>query len=277
MGRVLLGTGEYATIPYCFENLGIRVYSAEELCYVLKENAFLLDVEILNKKLVRWIDEVLALPELAAELYPLINRKTSAGAFAATILRYVGFYEEEVIARIEGIYKSGADLNIYEKLKNRVDYMVSAGRYAAAVLEYDSLLEQLPQEEKMLRAKILHNKGVALCGLFFFTEAAEAFQEAYTVVPDCETLTEYLAAKRMSMEDGEYVAFVAAHPDYYAETMELESRVESLRREWEEAATKKQLDERMALKEEGDMAAYYEETDRWVRELKNKYRDSIVN
>ena len=244
---------------------------------MLKENAFLLDVEILNKKLVRWIDEVLVLPELAAELYPLINRKTSAGVFAATILRYVGFYEEEVVARIEEIYKSGADLNIYEKLKSRVDYMVGAGRYAAAVLEYDSLLEQLPEEEKMLRAKILHNKGVALCGLFFFTEAAGAFEEAYAVVPDSETLTEYLAAKRMAMEDSDYVAFVAAHPDYYVETMELESRVESLRREWEEALSRKQLDDRLALKEEGDMAAYYEETDRWVRELKNKYRDNIVN
>ena len=155
--------------------------------------------------------------------------------------------------------------------------MVGAGRYAAAVLEYDSLLEQLPEEEKMLRAKILHNKGVALCGLFFFKEAAGAFEEAYAVVPDSETLTEYLAAKRMAMEDSDYVAFVAAHPDYYAETMELESRVESLRREWEEALSRKQLDDRLALKEEGDMAAYYEETDRWVRELKNKYRDNIVN
>ena len=276
MGRVLLSTGEYATIPYCFENLGIRVYSAEELCYVIKENAFLLDVEILNKKLVRWIDEVLALPQLAAELYPLLNRKTSVGVFVSAILRYVGFYDEETIAHIEEIYKSGTDLNIYEKLKSRADYMVSAGRYAKAVLEYDSLLEELPGEEKQLRAKLLHNKGVALCGLFFFTEAAQAFKEAYAIIPDAETLTEYLAAKRMSMEESEYVAFVAGIPDYYTETMELESRVERLHREWEEAAVKKQLEERMAIKEEGNMAAYYEETDRWVRELKHRYRDSVV-
>ena len=186
MGRVLLSTGEYATTPYCFDNLGIRVCSAEELCYVLKENAFLLDVEIMNKRLVRWIDEVLGLPDLAGQLYPLINRKVSVGIFVATILRYVGFYEEETIVRIEEIYKTGADLNIYEKLKNRTDHMVAAGRYATAITEYDSLLEQLPEEEKQLRAAMLHNKGVALCGMFYFTEAAQAFGESFEIVPDTD-------------------------------------------------------------------------------------------
>lgn len=277
MGRVLLSTGEYATTPYCFDNLGIRVYSAEELCYVLKENAFLLDAEIMNKRLVRWIDEMLGLSDLAAQLYPLINRRVSAGVFVAALLRYVGFYEEETILRIEEIYKSGADLNVYEKLKNRVDYMVKAGHYGSAIMEYDSVLRQLPAEEKQLRAAMLHNKGVALCSMFFFEEAACAFMESFEVLPDTEVLTAYLAAKRMSMGEAEYVAFVAGVPDYYAEMMELESRMDHLRREWEESSVKKQLAERLMMKEEGDMAAYYEETDKWVRNLKNKYRETIQN
>ncbi len=277
MGRVLLSTGEYATTPYCFDNLGIRVYSAEELCFVLKENAFLLDVEIMNKRLVRWIDEMLGLSELAAGLYPLVNRKVSLSIFVGTILRYVGFYGEETIVRIEEIYNSGADLNIYEKCKNRADHMASAGRFAGAIMEYDGLLEKLPQEEKQLRATILHNKGVALSSMFFFEEASRAFMESFEVVPDTEVLTAYLAAKRMSMGEGDYVAFVAGVPDYYAETMELESKVEKLRREWEESDVKKQLAQRLQFKEEGDMATYYEETDKWVRGLKNQYREMILN
>lgn len=280
MGRILLTTGEYAEIPYCFENLGIRVYSAEELCYVLKENAFLLDTDLLNKKLVRWIDESLHLHELAKALYPLINKKAAVAVFAETILRYVGFYDEETIARIEEIYQNGTDLNFYEKLKSKVDYMAAAGRFAPAVSEYEALIEELPQEEKVLRAKLLHNKGVALCGLFFFKEAEKVFEEAYALLPDPEILTEYLAAKRMSMGEGEYVAFAAGHPDYYEETMELESRVKQLVQEWELSAEKRRLDERAVYKEQGDMAAYYEVTEEWVRKLKNEYRNhtgSIVN
>ena len=79
------------------------------------------------------------------------------------------------------------------------------------------------------------------------------------------------------MSESEYVAFVAGVPDYYAETLEVESRVENLRREWEESPVKKQLEQRLMLKEAGDMAAYYEETDKWVRGLKNIYRETNLN
>ena len=57
LGKVLLSTGAYAKTPYYLEGLGIRVYSAEELCYVLKEDAFFLDRSIVDRKLIRWIEE----------------------------------------------------------------------------------------------------------------------------------------------------------------------------------------------------------------------------
>lgn len=277
MGRVLLETGEYAKIPYCFENLDIRVFSAEELCYVLKENAFLLDREIVNRKLVKWIDEVLKLPELAASLYPLLHQKTSVGAFVGIILQYVGFYDEKTIRQTEEIFHKGANLNIYEKMKTRVDYMVAGGRYVPAILEYDTLLEQLPEEEKNLRAKVLHNKGVALCGLFLFEEAAEQFKKAYDVQADEETLVEYLAAKRLSMEEGDYISFAAGFPEYYETTLALEKRVEELRSRWEAAEEKQYLDERLSWKTEGYMTRYYSETDKKIQELKNRYRGNVGN
>lgn len=275
MGKVLLCTGEYAKIPYVFESLGIRVYSAEELCYVLKENAFLLDREIVDKRLVRWIDESLKLQELANALYPMLRQKTSVGAFAGIILQYVKFYDLETIRQTEEVYKRGANLSGYEKLKTRVDYMVSNGKYAPALLEYDVLLEQLPEGEKELTARIIHNKGVALTGLFLFEEAAEQFRRSYDILPDQETLIEYLAAKRMSMEEGEYISFAAGFPEYYEETLELEKRVEGLRSQWETAEQKQYLDMRLAWKQEGNVVRYYVETDKKVQDLKNRYRESV--
>ncbi len=272
MGRVLLRTGDYAKIPYCFDSLGIRVYSAEELCYVLKENAFLLDREIVSKRLVRWIENELKLSELAGLLYPFLNQKTSVGAFAGIILSYVKLYDTESIRRTEEMFHTGANLSAYEKLKTRVDYMVSNGRYASALVEYDSLLSQLPKEEKELTAKIIHNKGVALCGLFLFEEAARQFKGSYDLLPDTETLIEYLAAKRLSMEEAEYISFAAGFPEYYEETLELEKRVEGLRSQWKNAQQAQDLEELRSLKEEGRMTQYYKESERKVQELKNSYR-----
>lgn len=277
MGRVLLGTGEYAKIPYCFENLGIRVFSAEELCFVLKENAFLLDKEIVNKKLVRWIDEILGLPELAASLYPLLHQRTSVGVFASAILQYVGFYDVETVRNTEKLFHKSANLNVFEKLKTRVDYMVTNGRLSLAVPEYDALLAALPPKEVKIRAGALHNKAVALCGLFLFEEAAEEFKKSFDILPERENFISYLAAKRIAMEESEYVAFVAGFPDYYEDTLELEKRVEALRISWEESKEKHFLDECKELKTEGYMSRYYEAVDNKMQELKRKYRESVGN
>lgn len=275
MGRILLGTGEYAATPYYFENLGLRVYAAEELCYVLKENAFLLDREIINKRLVKWIEEELKLPELAGELYPLLHKKTPVGAFAGVILRYTGFYDEETVEQAEAIYQTGANLNAYEKLKARVDYLTQNGKYTAAVQEYEVLLSKLPEGEKELTSKIIHNMGVAMCGLFLFEEAAKQFLKSYEIRQDKETLVEYLAAMRLSMKEEDYISFAAGHPEYYEETLMLEKRMEELVTVWEESEQKRALDRRLLRKVHGDSTGYYAETDRRLYELKNEYRESV--
>lgn len=277
MGKVLLKTGEYAKTPYYFESLGIRVYSAEELCYVLKENAFLLDREIIDKRLIRWIEEGLKLKDLAMSLYPLLHQKTSVGAFVGMILQYVNFYDKDTVHKVEDIYKKSANLNIYEKLKTRIDYMTSNEKYAPALLEYDALLSQLPEGEEDLTARIMHNKGVALCGLFLFEEAAEQFLNSYKLLKREETLIAFLAAKRLSMEEGEYISFVAGFPEYYEQTLELEKKVEALKEQWETTKEKQFLTERIKRKEQGDVVEYYQETDNRLREIKDRYRQNVEN
>ena len=277
MGKILLGTGEYAKTPYYFENLGLRVFSVEELCYVLRENAFLLDREIVNKRLVRWIEEELNLSELADMLYPLLHKKTPAGAFAGVILRYTNFYEEETVEKTEEIYEAGANLSVYEKLKSRVDYLVRNEKYMAAIREYEVLLGKLPEQEKEMTSSIIHNMGVAMCGLFLFEEAAQQFLKAYELKQDGETLVEYLAAMRLSMKEEDYIAFAAGHPVYYEDTLTLEKRVEELGAAWEESEEKRGLDRRLLRKVQGDTAGYYAETDTRLQELKNQYRESVTS
>ena len=77
------------------EGLDIRVYSMEELCYCLKENAFLLDLSIMNDKLVDWIGEECKVWELAKQLYPMVHKQGSLSVFVVTILQYVGMYRKK--------------------------------------------------------------------------------------------------------------------------------------------------------------------------------------
>lgn len=93
--RVSLCVGNYSTTPYYIAGLDIPVYSMEELCFCLKENAFLLDMSVMRDELVEWIEKECGLKTLAGELYQLIHKKGSLSTFVGMIQEYVGFYDAE--------------------------------------------------------------------------------------------------------------------------------------------------------------------------------------
>ena len=250
--KASLCVGEYCENAYNVEGLDIRVYSMEELCYCLKENAFLLDLSIMNDKLVDWIGEECKVWELAKQLYPMVHKQGSLSVFVVTILQYVGMYDPE------------------------------ERKYAAAIRGYDMLLEtwnHLEQEGKELpagkvRAAILHNKGVALTGLMFYDKAAYYFNEAWKTDPDREHLDAYLAAKRMELTEDAYVAFAAQNPENYTESLELEKRIEQFEREWEQQPEYRQLRLRGDWRV-NDRVKYDAENERLTQALKNSYRTSV--
>ena len=98
--RASLCVGEYCENAYTVEELGISVCCMEELCYCLKENAFLLDLSIMNDKLADWIGEECKVRELAKQLYPMIHKQGSLSVFVLTILQYVGMYGEEDLKQV---------------------------------------------------------------------------------------------------------------------------------------------------------------------------------
>ena len=244
--------------------------------------AFLLDLSIMNDKLVDWIGEECKVWELAKQLYPMVHKQGSLSVFVVTILQYVGMYDPEEILQVEQVLKQGAGLSNLEKRKSQIDYMVEKRKYAAAIRGYDMLLEtwnHLEQEGKELpagkvRAAILHNKGVALTGLMFYDKAAYYFNEAWKTDPDREHLDAYLAAKRMELTEDAYVAFAAQNPENYTESLELEKRIEQFEREWEQQPEYRQLRLRGDWRVH-DRVKYDAENERLTQALKNSYRTSV--
>lgn len=275
MGRAVLLCGKDATTPYRFANPDIPVWSIEELCYLMKENAFLLEKDIMDRRLVAWIDAECGLEDLAASLYPLLTQKGTVNAFVLTILQYVGCYGRETIEEVDRLLSQGANLSTYEKYKVRVDHMAGSGRYAEAAAAYDALMEELPQEESRLRADLWHNKGVALTGLFLFEQAADCFLRSYELCPERETYVAYLAAERMHLSESDYISFVAQLPDAYEASLELERRVEALGRSWESQIDRQRLEQMKQWKAYGESVKYYEEAQRMIQGLKHSYRVGV--
>lgn len=280
MGQIILCTGQYAEKPYFVEKFYINLYSVEELCYLLVEKAEMLDSEIMQKELVQWLDEQCGLNQLAHALYSLLNQNGSTAAFAGIILEYVNLYPADVVARTEEIIRSSEGLSPFERKKSKADYMLQSKRYYGALKQYYALLEQIPETDQLLRAKVLHNMGVAYARLFMFRQAAEWFRQAFEANGAKESLVLYLASVRMYSQDKEYIAFIADHPEYHNVSLQVERRMEQTAEQFEATDENRMLFTLRVFKEEGSSTAgsdspYYQEIEKLTTGLKERYREYV--
>lgn len=282
--RASVCVGNYTTTSYYMAELGLSVYCIEELCYVMKENAFLLDTSIMNDVLVEWVGEGCGLKELSRELYSMVHKKGSLSGFVTIIMEYVGLYDNDTIREVEQVLKRGAGLSNIEKRKSQIDYLVRKKKYMAAARGYEYLLatwEEAANENKELpgmevKASILHNMGVALNGMMSYNHGAECFRQAYELMGNEESLAAFLATRRLALSEEDYVAFMAENPQFYKASMDLERQLEKLQNQWESHADYLRLEERRQWRYGVDKQKYYEESERMVEALKSAYRHRVT-
>lgn len=265
--------GNYAKVPYYFEKLDIRVFCMEELCYCLKENAFLLGNEIMHDTLLKFISNECDVPQLARELYPLVHKKGNLSTFVAMILEYVGFYDPEEIKEVENTLKQGASLSDYEKQKIQIDYMVEKKKYASALEEYERLYQAMPKDARS--GAVLHNMGVVYANMMMYEKAAEVFQKAYQLTGSDASFVAYLGARRFELTDREYVNFAAELTEQYANEMELEKILERVNEVWENSPEYQGIINMKEWREEGLLSKYEEESSLILDSLKEDYRSCV--
>lgn len=277
--RVSVCVGNYAKTPYCIPGLEIEVYCMEELCHCMRENAFLLDLSIMNDQLLVWIERECGLRELAGALHPLVHRQGSLSMFVTAILRYVGWGDEAAISETEQAIRQGAGLSGIEKRKSQIDYLVEKRKYRSALRGYQELLREWQDREpesgkipaREFLARIWHNKGVAYTGLMLYGRAAECFWQAFDLQGGREDSLAYLAAKRMELSEEDYVAFAGEHGEWHDLALELEKKLERAMDEWEQQPDYLRLYHRRELRS-SDRRQFYEDNERMVQALKDSYR-----
>ena len=282
--QAYLCVGEYSSVPYLIQGLETRVYCMEELCYCLKENAFLLDRTLMNDELLDWIRVRCGLPELADFLYPMVHRQGSLSTYVSAILQYVGLYEADAIRQVEQILKRGASLSSLEKRKEQIDYLVKKKKYMAAVRGYDGLLlrwaefgdKGLSVSGEELKANIYHNKGVAYARLMLYGQAGDSFLSAYRITGNEEEYLCFLATKRLALSERQYVSFASGEMEHYELTLELEKKMEELQQEFLLQPEMLMIRQRQAYRDAGDEQRYLEEGANLCRILKNGYRQSVM-
>lgn len=272
---IRLCIGEYARTGYEPERMGIKVHCLEELCFFIRENAFLLDDGFMEEALGEWLATECKLQELGEELKKACRKRITLKSYVGIILEYAGFYSKEINDQIENIIVENSSLSIYEKKKARADALVQKGHYGKAGKEYAKLLQMLPEDMTILKGEIYHGCGVCLAKMFYFHLAGEYFLKAHTMTGKIASYHQYLWTKRLSMSEKDYVEFLREHEEAYEDSVEMEDYLEELSAQWEHSHSGMLFAGIRKEKEFRRIAEYQNKLNERVDYLKDAYREMI--
>lgn len=275
MSKILLCVGKYARQPYYVKSACMKVYCVEELCYLFVSNPFVIDSEIMDRELAEWLDRECGLTQLSHQLLTLFHRGSQASIFVNTVLDYVNYCTPRERKKIEEVLQSNAGLSDYERRKKQGDYLLNYKKYRLALAEYDSLCRELPETESALKPSLYHNMAVCYTGFFMFESAAKYFKRAYDMSRREESGIQYLLARRLSMREDAYVAFIAEHGEYHELSLKVEKLLTAAGGEFEASEENRMLSALKIYKDEGNVASYYDEIDRVIGRLKDEYRELV--
>ncbi len=135
MGRYLLG-GKEARLPYEVEELDLRLYTIEELCYYIYHHVPLIGDDFINDHLLTFLRKELALPEIADKIERFYNAPSDLDATLLMLLSEVGFYSDQELMEFKSRLVVRRRKNGPERMLMKADSLYAKKRYAKAIRLY---------------------------------------------------------------------------------------------------------------------------------------------
>lgn len=277
MSDLILCIGKLAENPYYIIGLGMNIYSIEELCYYLVQNAYILDNDIMDESLCDYISDELELKEIAEELRMLLKKRVSLGEYVTRLLDMTGYLPEDELREIKQVLVDNASLSFAKKRKKRADNLLNAKKFTRAIDEYQYILKGTSRDEDPdIAADILHNIGVAYARLFIYDKAAYYFRESLEIRENKEARIHYLQALRMTMKKEQYDRFVLRMGFDEGLIRDAEDRMVIVQRSVPDTEYAKELQHIKDLKSDGKVSEYYTEVEKVFKDWKQEYRDQMI-
>ncbi|MFA9378596.1 MAG: hypothetical protein ACERKZ_17920 [Lachnotalea sp.] len=262
MGRLILCYSKKAEKPYYIKNMNLHLYTIEELCYYLYHNIYLIDENVIDDGLIKWIDEELELTELSEQLS---RNRGSVKALMLNILNYTGYFSNEDIAKTDKLLSRIEGQSCIEKRMDRADHLLHSKKYVEAILEYISLYDL---KEDSLNERILNNMGVAYAGMFLMNEAAKCFKGAYEMNQNSEIFKQLLYAVALSSKEEIEDTMMQYESEENEKILDIKMN-EILA--FESSNKRKQLNKVLQYKKDNQIAMYYEGLENLLGAWKKEY------
>lgn len=268
MGKIILCRGQRTDKPYVTPQTDIKLYSAEELCYYIYNNIYLIGQDLIDDNLIEFLQAV-GEGELAARVKKLKESGASLAQILVTILKSIDYYSVAEIEQLKEILNTLGKQSVCERLKVRGDGYLNAKFYFAAISCYESIIKDYKGKDLLAAdyAKVYHNLGTAYARMFMYEKAVEYYDEAYRLGQHEESKKCSIAASIMAKKDKEPVN-VDVQEDEYVVQRELETLMDNARYSDEY----RELEDIDRLKGDGNLTQFNQAIDAkltsWVANLK---------
>ncbi|MGN0480621.1 MAG: hypothetical protein ACI4EV_03550 [Lachnospiraceae bacterium] len=269
MAGIILCRTKVAQNPFFISNMGINIYSMEELCYYIYNNIYLIGIDLVDEELIKFIGEELGESGLAQRLTYLKKAKAGLAELVITILKYVDYYDSSEIEQVRETLESINTRNVYERLKMRADTLLENKKYIGAIKNYEKII----QGEKDLTlpgifyAKVYHNLGCAYGNMFLYDKARDCFAKAYETGQHEES-KKCLIAARLLDENYKKTAFTDENDD---EAFVFSREIEAVLDDSALCPDCVALNQLETARNNGNGELYYEQLKAMIDGLKKKY------
>ena len=147
MGRYLL-CGKEAELPFEIEELDLRIYTMEELCYYIYNNLMLIGDDFVNEQLIGFIRNGLEMPEIADKIERFHTNASDLDTTLTMLLSEVGYYSEAEMAVFQEALLKRRRTNGPERVRLKADGLAMRKRYYAAIRYYRTLLNE-PKDSRV--------------------------------------------------------------------------------------------------------------------------------
>ncbi|MBR5349071.1 MAG: hypothetical protein IK125_07530 [Lachnospiraceae bacterium] len=271
MGSYILSLSPMAKHPYRTRELGVDIYTAEELCYYIYHNFVVVDDEFISRELFEFLEDELKLVDHVAHIRKYIEDKPSMELTLLFILREFRFYNETELHEFQIRYEEFKRNGTAMRRLLKADFLLEHGYVLGALNMYhyfDYAKKDLTLQPDFI-FKVRQHMAVAYIRLGLNTEAMEAFKSAWQEQQNEEILKQIY---RFSLFSG------VPMPQEIAQALDA-VKEQQWRAEFEEAKTQAYL-----LASTGSTAAIFtkdavrrkELLDEYIGRKKKEYRKAIL-
>ncbi len=178
---LLLCRQEQVSNPYYVEELGVHLYSSQELCYVIYNYPLLVMDDFFDELLIGFIRTELAMPFLAEKITKLKDEHGTTDEILFQILADVAYYSPREQAAYRQKVMALRRLSPAEYQKEKAGYFYEIGLCGRALAIYGKILDD-DRDIKLasdFRAGIKNNMAACCAKLFDYSGAMREYDAAY--------------------------------------------------------------------------------------------------